>query len=245
LTIERGRRGKVAPPASTRGPSARPHTHTRARKRSRDGEPAADLEPRGAYFEMSVVSIDGLPKEGAPEIALAGRSNVGKSSLINCVTARRGLAKTSGTPGKTQAINFFHFEELRLVDLPGYGFARAPAKAQAEWSRVVERYVETRAALAAIIVVVDARHPAFTDDCDMLHWARRRGLPFLVVATKADKLGRGALAANIARLRDGLALGDAASGAGAPGAPDPIVPFSAETGAGRHEVLNYLKRFKR
>jgi len=213
--------------------------------RSRAPDADAEIEPRGAYFELSVVSIDGLPKEGAPEIALAGRSNVGKSSLINCVTARRGLAKTSGTPGKTQAINFFRFEEIRLVDLPGYGFARAPAKAKAEWSRLVERYVETRGALAALIVVVDARHPAFADDCDMLHWARRRELSYLVVATKADKLNRGELATNIARLRAGLELDGAEGAADDAGASDRIVPFSAESGAGKREVLNYLKRFKR
>ncbi|MFN0150291.1 MAG: ribosome biogenesis GTP-binding protein YihA/YsxC [bacterium] len=219
------------------------------RKRRPDAD--AESEPRGPYFEMSVVSIEGLPPEAAPEIALAGRSNVGKSSLINCVVARRGLAKTSSTPGKTQALNFFRFEDVRLVDLPGYGFARAPAKAKAEWSRLVERYVETRGALAALIVIVDARHPAFTDDRDMIDWARRREISFLVVATKADKLKRGALAANIARLRDEFGLGNAEGEAGAEpgtesaGTPDGIIAFSAETGAGKREVLSYLKRFKR
>lgn len=202
---------------------------------------------------MTAVSLDGLPRERDPEIAFAGRSNVGKSSLLNRI-AGRTIARTSRTPGKTQAINFYRAAGLRLVDLPGYGFARAPKSVREEWSRLVDRYMETRGALAAVLVLVDIRHPAFPDDREMVDWARRRGLPLLVVATKADKITRGELTAKIRDLRAGLSLssGDAALTVDGPGntpagarAPDEIVAFSSVSGAGRGEVLTFLERFRR
>jgi GTP-binding protein len=202
---------------------------------------------------MTAVSLDGLPRERDPEIAFAGRSNVGKSSLINRI-AGRTIARTSRTPGKTQAINFYRAAGLRLVDLPGYGFARAPKSVREEWSRLVDRYMETRSALAAVLVLVDIRHPAFPDDREMVDWARRRGLPLLVVATKADKITRGELTAKIRDLRAGLSLssGDAALTVDGPGnapagarPPEEIVAFSSVSGAGRGEVLTFLERFRR
>jgi GTP-binding protein len=209
--------------------------------------------PVSFEFEMTAVSLEGLPRETDPEVALAGRSNVGKSSLINRV-AGRTIARTSRTPGKTQAINFYRAAGLRLVDLPGYGFARAPMSVREEWSRLVDSYMETRGALAAILVLVDIRHPAFPDDREMVDWARRRGIPLLVVATKADKITRGELAAKIRGLRAGLSLSDedAAPIVAGPGkppagerAPDEIVAFSSVSGAGRREVLTFLERFRR
>jgi GTP-binding protein len=164
---------------------------------------------------------------------------VGKSSLINAVTRVRGLARTSATPGKTQALNFYRVAGARLVDLPGYGFARAPQDERARWSRLVDDYLNTRAVLAATIVVVDARHRAFPDDRDMVDWALGRRLPCLVVATKADKLARGALLASLAALREGLALGARPGGSGG----EALVPFSSTSGLGRREVLNFLERF--
>ena len=203
---------------------------------------------------MTAVSLDSLPRETDPEIALAGRSNVGKSSLINRI-AGKTIARTSRTPGKTQALNFYRAGPgLRLVDLPGYGFARAPQSVREEWSRLVDRYMETRGALAAILVLVDIRHPAFPDDLEMVDWARRRGIPLLVVATKADKINRGELTAKIRDLRAELSSSgeDAAPTGAGPGkppagerAPDEIVAFSSVSGAGRREVLTFLERFRR
>jgi GTP-binding protein len=184
-------------------------------------------------FERSAASLDGLPPADRPEVAIAGRSNVGKSSLLNTLALERGLAKTSGTPGKTQMLNLYLFGALRVVDLPGYGFAKAPDAAKAAWSLLVDRYLATRATLAAIVLVVDARHPASPDDRRMIDWVRARRLPFVVAATKADKLGRGALAASLAVIAGGLGLDR-----------DALLAFSSVDRTGRRELLTFLKGFE-
>ena len=187
-----------------------------------------------AAFELSAPALESLPAADRPEVAVAGRSNVGKSSLINTAAMNARLARTSNTPGKTQTLNVYRFDAIRLVDLPGYGFARAPEAAKEAWSRLVERYLETREALSAVLVVVDARHPAFAGDRRMVDWAVARRLPFLVVATKSDKLGRGAISARIAELARGLDIDASTS----------ILPFSSVTRAGRADLVSFLKGFE-
>ena len=131
-----------------------------------------------------------LPPPGAPEIAFAGRSNVGKSSALNALTGRKALARTSKTPGRTQTINFFALGEAGLlVDLPGYGYARVPQKLRAQWGELVGSYVRSRASLVGVVVLIDARHPLTPLDRQLLGWlgdARRK----LILLTKADKLSR-------------------------------------------------------
>jgi len=146
-----------------------------------------------AAFAGSAAGPEGYPKGDLPEVAFAGRSNVGKSTLINALLNRKGLAKTSGTPGKTRLINFFDVDgRFFLVDLPGYGFARVPAREQAAWRGRIERYITGREALRLVVLLVDIRHPPAATDRQMVAWLAHHRVPHLVVATKRDKLGRGA-----------------------------------------------------
>ena len=144
-----------------------------------------------ASFLTSAWQPQQFPSDDGVEVAFAGRSNAGKSSALNALTGRNGLARTSKTPGRTQLINFFGLSERqRLVDLPGYGFAKVPQKVQQHWQDLVTRYVETRAALVALGIVMDARHPLTDFDVQMLAWARAHQLAAHVLLTKADKLSR-------------------------------------------------------
>jgi GTP-binding protein len=156
-----------------------------------------------AQFMLSAGRASDFPEPGAPEIAFAGRSNVGKSSAINALTGRKALARTSKTPGRTQTINFYAVGEVaRLVDLPGYGYARVPQALRAEWQRLVGAYVDNRQALCGLVLVMDARHPLTPLDCQLLGWLgemRRH-----VILTKADKLTRNEQRAALARVRAGL-----------------------------------------
>jgi len=143
-----------------------------------------------------------LPQPGAPEIAFAGRSNVGKSSAINALLGRKRLAFTSKTPGRTQTINFYDIGAARLVDLPGYGFARAPHALRMQWRSLVGSYFDSRPALAGLVVIMDARHPLTALDQQLLEWLgdRRR----IVLLSKADKLSRAEQAALKSRFSDAL-----------------------------------------
>jgi GTP-binding protein len=142
-----------------------------------------------AQFRTSAARPADLPPEGPPEIAFAGRSNVGKSSAINALAGRRGLARTSKTPGRTQTINFYDLgADGRLVDLPGYGYARVPQHLRAQWAALVGAYLRSRAALAGVVVVMDARHPHTPLDAQLLEWLPERRI--LVLLSKADKLSR-------------------------------------------------------
>ena len=135
----------------------------------------------------------GLPPDLGYEVAFAGRSNAGKSSALNAVAARRALARTSKTPGRTQQINFFELDEQRRVaDLPGYGFAKAPAAVQRSWTLLVESYLQRRQCLRGLILLMDSRRPLTDLDRQMVEWCVRAGVNLHVVLTKADKLGRGA-----------------------------------------------------
>jgi len=185
-----------------------------------------------ATFVKGVVSLDGLPRAPIPEVAASGRSNVGKSSLLNVLFKRKGLAKVSGAPGKTREINFFSVgDRYHLVDLPGYGYARVPVAVKQKWGELVRGYLESRDQLAGVIQLVDIRHGATRQDRDMLEWLAAGNRPGLVVATKADKLKSGARAAALRELQsEWEALGL------------PVVAFSAVTRDGRKEILDWIDR---
>ncbi len=159
-----------------------------------------------ARYVASIGTLTQLPAEGPPEIAFCGRSNVGKSSAINALTGRRRLAFTSKTPGRTQTINFFDLgEDLRLADLPGYGFARVPQSVRAQWDRLVGGYLSQRASLAALVIIMDARRPFTAHDARMLDWAQPLERPVLILLSKADKLSKRERAAALAHARKSLA----------------------------------------
>ena len=164
------------------------------------------IDLRRARFLTSVASIRGLPPDRGREVAFAGRSNAGKSSAINAITGRRNLARTSRTPGRTRLVNFFQLDEgRRLVDLPGYGYARVPRSMSREWGALVGRYLESRASLAGVVVLMDIRRPLTDLDVTLLDWCRAADLPVLAVLTKADKLARGRRAAALAAACERLA----------------------------------------
>lgn len=183
-----------------------------------------------------VTSLDGLKPfegQGLPEIALAGKSNVGKSSLINRVTGNGKLARTSSEPGKTRLINLYEINrELLLADLPGYGFARAPQEEKKKWGRMIEGFLSGSPNLKHVLQLVDIRHEPTQDDQTMVDYLRHYGLTFTVVATKADKLSRAAAGRNIQAICRALAV-----------QPWEVIPFSAEDGTGRDRVLEVLQSF--
>ncbi|KPK09493.1 MAG: hypothetical protein AMJ64_00090 [Betaproteobacteria bacterium SG8_39] len=177
-----------------------------------------------ARYVASIGKLSQLPDEGPPEIAFCGRSNVGKSSAINALTGRKRLAFTSKTPGRTQTINFFDIGDgVRLADLPGYGFARVPQAVRAQWDRLVGGYLAARAALAALVILMDARRPFTEHDVRMLDWAQPLGRPVLVLLSKADKLSKRERAAALVQAREGLA---------ARGMPGEVRLFSSVTREG-------------
>ena len=170
------------------------------------------------------------PPAGPPEVAVAGRSNVGKSSLVNALLARRGLARTSSTPGRTRQLNFFEVNErFRLVDLPGYGFAVGSERERRAWGPLVEGYLRTRETLRGIVLIVDLRRGLEAEEIELLAFLAELGRPAVLVATKADKLGRSARTTALRRLQ--------ATAGGAV----PVLGFSARTGEGRNELLAVVR----
>ena len=147
---------------------------------------------RNATFILSAAKLGQCPADVGVEVAFAGRSNAGKSSAINAICDHNKLARASKTPGRTQQINFFALaEDKRLVDLPGYGFARVPLEVRAQWTRLVENYLGKRRSLAGIVLLMDVRHPLKDQDRDLIGWAAALGIPLHVLLTKSDKLSRG------------------------------------------------------
>lgn len=184
-----------------------------------------------AEFVASAGQAGQFPRGRQPEIAFAGRSNVGKSSLINRLLNRRKLAHTSGTPGRTRTINFYAINDrFLLVDLPGYGYAKVARSTKETWWALVERYLLDRETLRGVVHLVDARHEPTSDDRDLEEFLRSAALPSLVVLTKADKVGRGARAACRVRAAARLGLAD----------PEPLLFVSAQTGEGIPELWRAL-----
>lgn len=168
-----------------------------------------------------------LPDTGRPEIAFAGKSNVGKSSLINGLLNRKALARTSSQPGKTQTINFYNVNDfMYLVDLPGYGYAKVPETEKVKWGKMIERYLHTSQTLKAVFLLIDIRHDPSANDKLMYDWIVNNGYNPIIIATKLDKLKRSQVQKNIKAIKDGLKL--------RPGSK--IIPFSAETKQGKDEI---------
>ena len=190
------------------------------------------VDYRQAQFLTSVAHLRGLPPDRGREVAFAGRSNAGKSSAINALTGQRRLARTSRTPGRTRLINLFEIdEEHRLVDLPGYGYAKVPRSMSREWGALVGRYLESRKSLVGVVVLMDIRHPLTELDETLLDWCHAADLPVLAVLTKADKLARGRRAAALSEVRGRLAR----FGGGAC-----TMVFSATKQIGRQELVERL-----
>ena len=158
-----------------------------------------------ATFEKSSSKVSQCPKPNKPEFAFIGRSNVGKSSLINMLTNHKKLAKTSGTPGKTQLINHFHInEEWFLVDLPGYGFAKRSKTLREEWRKMINNYFDKRENLLLSFILIDSRLPLQQVDLEMINWFGEKELPFMLVFTKSDKLSKGKLTISLDAFQKGL-----------------------------------------
>jgi len=158
------------------------------------------MRVKSAKFTKSATHPENYPRDSRPEVAFLGRSNVGKSSLMNSLLGVRGLARTSSTPGRTQLINFFLIDDaFYFVDLPGYGYARVPSDVKREWGPMVQKYLATRPNLVLSIVITDSRQEPTKLDLQMIEWLQSKGKPFVIIATKADKLSGNQLRAKISR----------------------------------------------
>ncbi len=191
---------------------------------------------KSAEFVKSAVKPEGYPQEDMPHIAFAGRSNVGKSSLINSLANRKHLARVSGTPGRTQTINFFIINESYFfVDLPGYGYAKTPLKVRASWGPMIERYLVGNPRLCLLVFILDARRIPSEEDKTLLNFLNQHGVPYILAVTKADKLSRNALNNQLRAIRQILN----------PPETIQLIPYSSKTRAGRKELLGIFDVFIR
>lgn len=189
---------------------------------------------RAAQFTLSAARLSQLPPDEGVEIAFAGRSNAGKSSAINRLTGQRGLARTSKTPGRTQLINFFALDEgRRLVDLPGYGYAKVAEEVKRRWQQTMEQYLSSRQSLRGLVLLMDVRHPLKEVDQQLLSWCWQVGMPVHVLLTKADKLKRGAAQNILLQVRRELE-------ARSPAQLTSVQLFSALKGTGLEEAYGVL-----
>lgn len=174
-----------------------------------------------------------LPDSPYPEIAFAGKSNVGKSSLINALMNRRSLARTSSQPGKTQTINFYNINDaFYYVDLPGYGYAKVPVEEKVRWGKMIERYLQSSSMLKCLFLLIDIRHEPSANDKLMYDWIRERGYSPVIVATKVDKLNRSQIQRHVKQVREGLGLGEKGT----------VIPFSSVTKQGREELWELIEK---
>lgn len=184
-----------------------------------------------AVYESSAALLDQLPSPEVPEVAFSGRSNVGKSSLINRLLNRKGLARTSGTPGKTATINFYRLDNARLVDLPGYGYAKVSREEKRRWGGLIEGYLQADRDLRLVLQLVDMRHPPTADDRMMIDFLTEAEIPFVLVLTKSDKLNKSQRRDRLAALEEELADYSGLT----------IVPFSAENGENAEDLREIVR----
>ncbi|EGA89078.1 GTP-binding protein [Planococcus donghaensis MPA1U2] len=181
---------------------------------------------------ISAVRPDQYPEDGLPEFALAGRSNVGKSSFINKMIGRKSMARISSKPGKTQTLNFYKIEEkLFYVDVPGYGYAKVSKSEREAWGKMIERYITDREPLRAVIQIVDLRHPPSKDDIAMYDFMKHFEIPCIIIATKADKIPKGKWDKHKKIVRTTLDMDKS----------DPLIVFSSETGLGKDEAWQEIE----
>lgn len=174
-----------------------------------------------------------IPQNEMPEIAFAGKSNVGKSSLINALMNRKSLARTSSQPGKTQTINFYNINEaLYFVDLPGYGYAKVSQQEKEKWGKMVERYLHQSKVLKAVFLLIDIRHDPSANDKTMYEWILSNGFHPIIIATKADKINRSQLQKQVKAVRQGLGVDKDTT----------VIPFSSQTKQGRDEIYAVIDR---
>lgn len=192
------------------------------------------MKVTNAEIVISAVSQKQYPNDQLPEIALAGRSNVGKSSFINKLINRKNLARTSSKPGKTQTLNFYRINDaFYFVDVPGYGYAKVSKTEREKWGKMMEEYFQTRQTLKAVLLITDIRHEPTRDDIQMYEFLKHFELPVVVVATKLDKIPKGKRAQHIKRTINTLQMEKG----------DLILPFSSETGEGKDEAWGILKKY--
>lgn len=174
-----------------------------------------------------------LPENRDPEFAFAGKSNVGKSSLINALMDRKSLARTSSQPGKTQTINFYHINDaFYYADLPGYGYAKVPVAEKAKWGKMIERYLQKSVMLKCVFLLIDIRHEPSANDQLMADWIQSNGFVPVILATKADKLNRSQIPRQIKLVREGLGLEKGST----------VIPFSSVTKQGREEIWALIEQ---
>lgn len=176
-----------------------------------------------------------LPENTMPEIAFAGKSNVGKSSLINALMNRKSYARTSAQPGKTQTINFYRInDDLYFVDLPGYGYAKVSEETKVKWGKMIERYLHTSKQLRLVFLLIDIRHEPSKNDCTMYNWIVENGFQPIIIATKLDKINRSQVDKQVKLIKNTLKV--------VPGTP--VIPFSSVTKQGRDEIWDMIETYK-
>ena len=191
------------------------------------------LNLHNAQFVRSAVAAKDFPRDRLPQVVFSGRSNVGKSSVINRLLNRKNFAKVGAAPGKTTHINYFLIDQkLYLVDLPGYGYAKVSKAEKERWGRLIEAWFADTELMSLGVSIVDARHKPTADDCTMAEWFKASGKPFVVVANKLDKLKASEVEGNLARIRETLDLPESVA----------VIPFSAARGEGRQDLLDVILR---